>query len=56
MGALYGTRGLELLQAFDRWFLARAEWILGGAALFVVALLVWALWRRWGAGDLEARW
>jgi membrane protein YqaA with SNARE-associated domain len=52
MGAVYGSRGLLLLQAFDRWFLERAEWFLAGAVLIVVAVLVWALRRRWGAGGV----
>ena len=51
MGALYGTRGLELLQAFDRWVLERAGWFRGGAAL-VLALVIWALWRRFSAGGV----
>jgi membrane protein YqaA with SNARE-associated domain len=49
MGAVYGDRGLELLRAFDRWFLDRKEWFLAGAVVVLVALLVWALRRRWAA-------
>lgn len=51
MGVMYGTRGLDLLQAFDRWFLERAAWFVGGAVLMVAALVVWAVRRRWGAGS-----
>jgi membrane protein YqaA with SNARE-associated domain len=49
MGAMYGTRGLELLRAFDRWFLDRAEWVLAGALVLLAALLIWALRRRFTA-------
>jgi len=56
MGAMYGDRGLELLRAFDRWFLDRAEWFVAGAVVIVIALAVWALRRKWaGAGVGEAR-
>jgi membrane protein YqaA with SNARE-associated domain len=47
MGAVYGQRGVELLRAFDRWFLDRAEWFgVGAAVLLVVVLAVWAVRRR----------
>lgn len=49
MGAFYGDRGLELLRAFDRWFLDRKEWFLAGAVVVLIALLVWAMRRRWAA-------
>lgn len=49
MGAVYGERGLELLRAFDRWFLDRADWFLAGALVVLIALLVWTLRRRWAA-------
>ena len=56
MGAAYGDRGLELLRRFDRWFLDRAEWFLAAAVIALVALLIWALRRRWTAtGAGEAR-
>jgi hypothetical protein len=56
MGAMYGDRGLELLRAFDRWFLDRAEWFVAGAVVIVIALAVWALRRKWAAGGVgEAR-
>jgi hypothetical protein len=55
MGAMYGDRGLELLRAFDRWFLDRAEWFVAGAAVLVIALAVWAFRRkRAGPGVGEA--
>jgi membrane protein YqaA with SNARE-associated domain len=47
MGAVHGDRGLELLKAFDRWFLDRAEWFAVGAVVLVVAVAVWAFRRRW---------
>lgn len=55
MGAMYGDRGLKLLQAFDRWFLDRAEWFAVGAAILVVAIAVWAFRRRWSTAPGEAR-
>ena len=55
MGAVYGDRGLELLKAFDRWFLDRAEWFAIGALLLVIAVAVWAFRRRYlGQGVGEA--
>jgi membrane protein YqaA with SNARE-associated domain len=54
MGAVYGDEGLRLLQAFDRWFLDRAEWFAVGAAVLVAALAVWALRRRWSTTPPEA--
>jgi membrane protein YqaA with SNARE-associated domain len=55
MGAVYGEKGLQLLQAFDRWFLDRAEWFAAGAAVLVIGLAVWALRRRWTTAPGEAR-
>jgi membrane protein YqaA with SNARE-associated domain len=56
MGAFYGHGGLELLKRFDRWFLDRAEWFVGAAVVILVALLVWAVRRRFtAAGVGEAR-
>jgi membrane protein YqaA with SNARE-associated domain len=52
MGAAYGDRGLELLRTFDRWFLDRAEWFVAGAVFVLVALLVWALRRRFAATEV----
>jgi membrane protein YqaA with SNARE-associated domain len=49
MGAFYGDRGLQLLQAFDRWFLDRAEWFAVGALVLVLAVVAWALRRRFTA-------
>ena len=49
MGAMYGDRGLRLLQAFDRWFLDRAEWFAAAAVILVLALAVWAFRRRFTA-------
>jgi len=56
MGAVYGHRGLALLQAFDRWFLERAPWFGAAAGVIVLALAVWALRRRFTANGVgEAR-
>jgi membrane protein YqaA with SNARE-associated domain len=52
MGAVYGARGLDLLRAFDRWFLERAEWFLAAALAGLIALLVWTLRRRWAAAGV----
>jgi membrane protein YqaA with SNARE-associated domain len=56
MGAVYGHRGLALLQAFDRWFLERAPWFGAAAGVIVLVLAVWALRRRFTANGVgEAR-
>ncbi|HET8645649.1 MAG TPA: VTT domain-containing protein [Vicinamibacteria bacterium] len=47
MGALYGREALALLQRFDAWFAGRAEWLLFGTALALVAFAgYWVLRRR----------